>query len=100
MAKAGKWEFRTGAAGWGDYDAMLRAMTSAIEGRDFVLGKTFSMADVIFGGTIGYMLQFKMLEPTPAFTAYAERVASRPAYKRSKERNAAVMKEHGLQMPG
>lgn len=100
MAKAAKWEFKPGSAGWGNYDEMLKTMESAIEGRDFVLGKEFSMADAIFGGTIAYMLQFKMLEPTPGLGAYAERVSSRPAFLRSKEINAKVMKEHGLKMPG
>lgn len=99
MAKAGKWEFRVGAAGWGKYEDMLAAMHSAVAGRDYVLGDTFSMADAIFGGTIAYMLQFKMLEPTPLLSAYAARLAARPAYLRSNERNAAVMKEHGLKMP-
>ncbi|WP_437325372.1 glutathione S-transferase family protein [Sorangium sp. So ce381] len=100
MAKAGNWEFRAGAAGWGNYDDMIATMESAISGRDFVLGKEFSMADVIFGGTIAYMLDFKMLEPRPSFTGYAERVKARPAYAKSEARNKAVMDERGLKMPG
>lgn len=100
MAKAGNWEVRAMSAGWGNYDDILKTMESAIEGRDFVLGKEFSMADLIFGGTIAYMLDFKMLEPRPGFTAYAERVKARPAYARSQARNKAVMDEHGLKMPG
>lgn len=100
MAKAGKWEVRAGSAGWGNYDDMIAAMESAIAGRDFVLGKEFSMADIIFGGTIAYMLDFKMLEPRPSFTKYAERIKARPAYARSEERNQAVMTERGLKMPG
>lgn len=99
MAKAGKWEFRVGSAGWGNYEDMIATMESAIEGRDFVLGKEFSMADIIFGGTIAYMLDFKMLEARPSFTAYAERIKARPAYGRSASRNKAVMDEHGLKMP-
>ena len=100
MARAGKWEVRVGAAGWGSYEDMITTMDSAIEGRDFVLGKEFSMADIIFGGTIAYMLAFKMLESRPSFNAYAERVKDRPAYARSQARNNAVMAEHGLKMPG
>lgn len=100
MAKAGKWEFRPGSAGWGNYDDMLKAMTSALEGRDYLLGEQFSMADCILGGLIGYMMQFKMLEPTPVFTAYSERLEARPASQRARARNEAVMKEHGVKMPG
>ena len=54
------------------------------------------MADVIFGDTIRYMLMFKMLEPRAAFTAYAERLAARPALKRGDARNAATREERGL----
>jgi glutathione S-transferase len=96
MAKMAHWTFKESQAGWGSYDAMLGAMESAIAGRRFLLGDDFSMADVIFGGTIRYMLTFKMLEPNPVFTAYAERLAARPALQRADARNAAVAKAHGL----
>lgn len=97
MARAGKWDFKPAAAGWGDHDAMLQAMEAAIVG-DYILRDTFSMADVIFGGTLRYMLMFGMLEKRPAFVAYAERLAARPAVKRADARNAAVMAEHDLKM--
>jgi glutathione S-transferase len=96
MAKLSNWAFKPSQAGWGDYEAMVRAIESAISGRDFVLGNRFSMADVIFGGTIRYMLRFKMLEPKPAFTAYGERLGARPALQRADARNLAIAKEHGL----
>lgn len=96
MAKAAAWTFKESSAGFGTYDSMLGATESALDGRDFILGNTFSMADVVFGGTIHYMLTFKMLEPRPAFTAYAERIAARPAFQRAQEKNAAVTKQHGL----
>ncbi len=96
MAKASNWTFKASQAGWGDYDAMLRAMEGALAGRDFLLGDRFSMADVIFGGTVRYMLRFQMLEPRPAFTAYSERLGARPALQRAEARNLAIAKERGL----
>jgi glutathione S-transferase len=96
MAKAASYAFKESAAGWGSYEAMLASMESAVAGREFILGDTFSMADLIFGGTLRYMLAFKMLEPRPAFTAYAERLTGRPAWQRGEARNAAVREERGL----
>jgi glutathione S-transferase len=96
LARSSGWPFKPGQAGWGTYESMIAAMESAITGRSYVLGNRFSMADVIFGGTVCYMLRFKMLEPTPALTAYADRLGARPAAQRSIARNAAVVKEHGL----
>ncbi len=96
LAKAEGWAFKPGQAGWGSHDAMLSAMESAISGRAFILGDMFSMADIIFGGTVRFMLAFKLIEPRPAFTAYAERLAERPAAQRAEARNAAEREEHGL----
>lgn len=96
QAKLAKWEFKPGQAGWGDHESMIRSMETALEGRDFILGSEFSMVDVIFGGTLNYMLRFNMIEPRPLFTAYAERLRARPAFQRTDARNAAIMKEHGL----
>ena len=96
VAKASGWDFRPSNAGWGTHDAMLAAMEHAVSRGDYLLGTTFSMADVIFGGTVRYMLQFQMLEPRPAFQAYAERLAQRPALVRASERNARVVQERGL----
>jgi glutathione S-transferase len=96
MAKAAGWQFKPGQAGWGDHAAMVNAMEHAIAGRDYVLGDTFSIADVVFGGTIRFMLQFGMLEASPTFTAYAQRLGARPACQKADARNAAIAKEHGL----
>ena len=96
MAKLAKWEFKPSQASWGSYESMLRAMESAIVGRRFILGEQFSMADVIFGGTLRYMLAFKIIEPSPLFTDYSERLAQRPALQRAETVNATVRKEHGL----
>jgi glutathione S-transferase len=89
-------QFKASQVGWGAYESMLAAMESAIAGRSYVLGDRFSMADCIFGGAIRYLLRFKVLEATPTFTAYAERLAARPAAQRADARNAAVIEEHGL----
>lgn len=95
MAKMSGWEFKPGQAGWGAYDAMVEAMESALKG-DFILGANFSMADVIFGGTLRYMLRFKMIEARPSFVAYAERLNARPALQAAEARNAQIIADHGL----
>jgi glutathione S-transferase len=54
------------------------------------------MADVIFGGTVRYMLMFKLIEPTRTLSAYADRLSARPAARRADDKNVAIAKEHGL----
>jgi glutathione S-transferase len=96
MARQAGWAYKESQAGWGSYDAMLSALESAIAGRAFLLGDAFSMADVVFGGTLRFMLAFKTIEPRPSFTAYAERLAQRPALHKAEARNAAQRAALGL----
>ena len=96
MAKLNHWQGKPSQVGWGTHEAMLEAIESAIRGRDYLLGDSFSMADVIFGGTVRYMLRFKMLEPRPVIVAYDERLAARPALQRADARNTAIAIEHGI----
>lgn len=96
LAKANGWEFKPGQAGWGDHASMLSAIETAISGRQFLLGDMFSIADVVFGGTLRYMTMFKMLEASPAVAAYLARLNARPAMQRADAKNTAVAKAHGL----
>jgi len=95
-AKASGAQFKPSQVGWGAFDSVLASMESAIAGKSYVLGDRFSMADCIFGGAVRYLLRFKLLEATPTFTAYAERLAARPAAERADAKNAKIAKEHGL----
>ncbi|MBS0465746.1 MAG: glutathione S-transferase family protein [Proteobacteria bacterium] len=96
MAKMGNWKVNEGSAGWGSHGSMLAAAHSAIAGKRFVLGEDFSMADVVFGGTLRYMLDFKLLEPAADFLDYVERLNERPAYQRAAARNLAMRQQLGL----
>jgi glutathione S-transferase len=95
-AKNAAAQFKPSQVGWGTYESVIASMESAIAGKSFVLGESFSMADCIFGGAVRYLLRFKLIEATPRFTAYADRLAARPAAQRADAKNAAIAKEHGL----
>ncbi len=95
-AKHSSWEYRPGSAGWGTWEEMNDSIEVAIGEGPWLLGDRFSMADVCFGGTVRFMLQFGMLEKRERIVAYAERLAARPAYQRAEAANAAVIQEHGL----
>ena len=97
MAHAAGWTYKEGQAGWGNYDAVLAAASSALVPGPFILGEQFSMADVVFGGLLRFLLMFKQIDARPEFTAYVERLNARPAYQRADARNAAMRKELGLQ---
>ncbi|MGE0786278.1 MAG: glutathione S-transferase family protein [Sandaracinaceae bacterium] len=96
MAKASGWAFKPGQAGFGTYEAMLDTISAAIGDGPWLLGDTFSMADVIFGGTVRWMTMFGMLDKRPEYLAYAERLAARPAAIRAQEINDRITEERGL----
>lgn len=98
MAKMAGWSYKASQAGWGEHATMLDTMEKAIGAGPFLLGEQFTMADVIFGGTLRYMMRFDMVEKRPAFTAYGDRLEARPALQRAEVKNAAIAAEHGLKM--
>lgn len=96
MAKAAKWEYRPANAGFGSYEEMLDTVEGAIGQGPWLLGDTFSMADVAFGATLRWLLGFGMLEKRPTFVAYADRLSARPATRAADAKNAEVAQAHGL----
>ena len=97
-AHSAQWDYKPGSAGWGTWEEMLDTVEQAIGEGPWLLGDRFTMADVCFGGTVRYMLQFGMLEKRQAFADYADRLNARPASLRANAINQRVMEEHGLGM--
>ena len=95
-AKANGWEGRPGALGWGTYEEMLATLEAGLTPGPWLLGDQFTMADVVIGGTLRFMLSFKMIEARPTFVEYAARLGERAANVAAAARNAAVKAEHGL----
>ena len=95
-AKLGNWDAKPSSVGWGSYDEMVQTMERALTGHDYVTGDAFTMADVVFGGTLRFMTMFKMVEATPTFAGYLDRISARPAAQRADAKNTAVREAHGL----
>lgn len=100
MARAAKWDYRPSNAGFGSYDDMLRTVHAAIGAdpeRPWLLGSRFTMADVIMGATIRYMVRFKMFPvDDPILNGYIARLETREALQRAEARNAAIVTERKL----
>jgi len=86
--KAAGWEpapERQAMFGYGTYDRAMATLEAAVSARPFLAAERFTAADLFVGAMIGFMLQFNLLDPRPAFTDYVARVTDRPAYRRAKE---------------
>lgn len=71
--------------GYGTYDLAIGTLEKALSGKPFVAGDGFTAADLMVGAYVNFMLQFKLLDPRPVFTGYAERMTDRDAYRRATE---------------
>jgi len=78
-------EERRGFVGYGSLDIALNTLEGALENREFIAGDRFTAADVYVGSQVLFGLDFKTLDPRPAFTAYADRLRAREAYRRAAE---------------
>ena len=78
---------------YGDYDAVLKAVTDQLARGPWMLGERFSALDVLWGGALGWMTMFGIVEATPVIAAYAARVAARPASLKVREKDAALAAE-------
>jgi len=84
---------RRGMVGYGRYEDVMDALEIAVTAGEFVAGDRFTAADVYFGSSIGWGLQFGSIEKRPAFEAYWSRLKDRPAARRAREIDDALMME-------
>jgi glutathione S-transferase len=83
------------AVGYGDFDTVINAATTAIADREYILGDQFSAADVVFGSTLRYGMRFGIIPKLPEFAAYADRLAQRPALQRVEALDEEYAREVG-----
>lgn len=76
--------------GWGDFQAMLDTLTAALSNNPWLLGETFSAADVMVGSSLHFLTQMAVLPKREPFIAYVERCLARPAYQRALQMDAAT----------
>jgi glutathione S-transferase len=69
--------------GWPHLDVVVSDLVQALDGSDFIVGETFTAADVMLGALISISLYCQMIPQEPTLVRYAERVTARPAYERA-----------------
>jgi len=77
--------------GYGDYDTMLKTLTDQLEQGPWLLGDTFSAADVLWGTALNWTTLFKLVPELPVIRAYVDRVLARPAMQRAAARDAELV---------
>lgn len=78
-----------GAMGWAEAGEVEATLNSVLAGRQYLLGDEFSAADISVGGTINFMMMFKLMSGTQVLEDYTARITDRPAFRRMMQRDAA-----------
>jgi glutathione S-transferase len=65
------------------WSSIAKTLEAAVEGPRYVVGNTFTAADVVLGSAAGWVAFLGMLKDTPNLAAYHEMLSKRPAYQRA-----------------
>jgi len=79
--------------GYGNYDLAVNALADHFSRNDYVCGSRFTAADVYVGSAVMWGTQFGTLPKHDAFTAYADRLGQREAYRRGKDEDNQLIAE-------
>ena len=77
--------------GYGTFAKVMDALDAAVGRGNFLVGDSFSAADVYVGSAIGFGMMFGTIENRPAFGQYWQRLSTRPAFARAKELDDAII---------
>ncbi|WP_022682968.1 glutathione S-transferase family protein [Sphingobium bisphenolivorans] len=84
-------EGRERMAGYGTFDHAINTLEHAVAGPAWICGDRFTAADVYVGAQIDWGLTFGTIPSRPAFESYAARLRERPAYRKQKELDGALI---------
>jgi glutathione S-transferase len=84
-------EGRERAVGYGRFADVMNTLEAAVSAGDYLVGSSFTAADVYVGSQIGFGLIFGTIEKRPAFERYWARISARPQALRAKQIDDALM---------
>lgn len=83
-------EVSRATSGWGNFDAMIEVLEGGLSNGPWLMGETFSAADVLVGSSVYFMNMFGILPDSAILSEYGERCAQRPACLRALARDSEL----------
>ena len=93
-------EERERMMGYGRFEHVMKALEAEVSRGEYLVGDSFTAADVYVGSHIDFGMQFGTIEKRPAFERYRQRLSARPAALRAKEIDDALAAQQQPQTPG
>lgn len=78
-----KWSVPASSVAWGSFDGMMAALAQGLTPGPYLLGETFSAADVLVGSTTRFGQNFGILPKEGPTADYVARLNARPALQRA-----------------
>ena len=72
-----------GTFGWGPFEEVIEHLTRTLDAGPYLLGQTFSAADIVYGGSLPLLMSRGIVPETDTFKGYAARVTGRSAFARA-----------------
>jgi glutathione S-transferase len=89
LEKLAKLESKPTSYGWGSFDLMLATLRGELAKGEWLLGESFSAADVLVGTAAYFLKQFRLISDDPVIGPYISRCSSRPAWQRAQAFDSA-----------
>lgn len=83
------------AIGYGDFDSVMDVVAGAVAARPFLMGESFTAADVVIGSSLRWGMGFKLIPERREFVDYVARLSQRPAARRAQARDSDIAKAQG-----
>ncbi|MBK5959141.1 glutathione S-transferase [Rhodoplanes elegans] len=84
-----------GTLGYGDFDTVMDVVSGALTAGPYLLGDTFTAADIVIGSQLRWGMMFGLIPPRPEFVSYVERLNARPALQKATALDAELKDKAG-----
>jgi glutathione S-transferase len=84
-----------GSSPYGDYDSTIATVTQQLAKGPWLLGSTFTAADVLWGTALTWTTGWKLVPELPEIKAYIERFNARPAVVSARAKDAELAAKLG-----
>jgi glutathione S-transferase len=76
--------------GYGNIEQVMKTLEAAVSRADYLVGNSFTAADLYVGAQIGFGMMFGTIEKRPVFEQYWQRISTRAACVRAKQLDGAL----------
>ncbi len=67
----------------GKWENIAKILEAAVDGRTYIVGDSFTAADIIFGSALGWAQVLRVLDGHPKLEAYLKNMQARPGYQKA-----------------